>query len=207
MRMTTGAVLVLALLVGGCGGDGGEGGAEGMAMDSTMMPAGHDTMMPAGHDTMMAGMGGMRQGAAQEPDHEFLRMMSDHHLGLAAMGEDAANRAADASVKSAARKLTTKQAAQRDTMVAMIRRMYDERHDPAIMPQNRAQADSLRQTSGPEVDRYFLRTTIAHHEEGTRMIDRFMPRFTRPEVRQMAERMRAEQQREIQELRGKLQRL
>ena len=198
MRKRTTVVLGAALMVAaGCGGD--EGGAEGemVAMDTATMASQGDAAMP--------GMAGGGQNPAQDADHEFLRMMSDHHAGLEVMGADAMNRAVDDSVKSVAHNLHTKQAAQQDTMVAMIQRMYNEQHTPTIMPKNAAQADSLRQMSGADADRYFLRTTIAHHEEGIGMIDRFLPRFTKPEVRQMAEEMREEQQREIQELQRKLQ--
>lgn len=198
MRKRTTVVLGAALMVAaGCGGD--EGGAEGemVAMDTATMASQGDAAMP--------GMAGGGQNPAQDADHEFLRMMSDHHAGLEVMGADAMNRAVDDSVKSVAHNLHTKQAAQQDTMVAMIQRMYNEQYTPSIMPKNAAQADSLRQLSGADADRYFLRTTVAHHEEAIGMIDRFLPRFTKPEVRQMAEEMREEQQREIQELQSKLQ--
>ena len=194
--MKNGMAVVLAAALMTAAACGGEGDAEGeMAMDTTMVGA--------EGDTAMMGMGG-EQSPAQDADHEFLRMMSDHHEGLVVMGEDAMNRAVDDSVKSAAHMLHTKQDAGQDTMVMTIQRMYNEQHTPTIMPKNAAQADSLRQMNGAAADQYFLRTTIAHHEEGIQMIDQFLPRFTKPEVRQMAEKMRQEQQREIQELQGKL---
>lgn len=197
MRKGTAVVLGAALMMAaGCGGDGGDAEGEMVAMDTA-------TMASQG-DTAMMGMAGGDQGPPQDADHEFLRMMSDHHEGLEVMGADAMNRAVDDSVKSAAHNLHTKQAAQQDTMVAMIQRMYNEQHTPTIIPKNAAQADSLQQMTGADADRYFLRTTIAHHQEGIGMIERFLPRFTKPEVRQMAEGMREGQQREIQELQGKL---
>jgi uncharacterized protein (DUF305 family) len=195
MRKRTTVVLGAALMVAaGCGGDEGE--AEGEMMVDTAIVASQGN--PA-----MSGMAG--GGPAEDADHEFLRMMSDHHEGLEVMGADAMNRAVDDSVKSVAHNLHTKQAAQQDTMVSMIQRAYNEQYTPSIMPKNAAQADSLRQMSGADADRYFLRTTIAHHEEAIGMIDDFLPRFTKPEVRQMAEQMRREQQREIEELQSKLQ--
>ena len=195
MRKRTTVVLGAALMVAaGCGGDEGEAEGEMMVDTATVASQG---------DPAMSGMTG--GGPAQDADHEFLRMMSDHHEGLEVMGADAMNRAVDDSVKSVAHNLHTKQAAQQDTMVAMIQRAYNEQYTPSIMPGNAAQADSLRQMSGADADRYFLRTTIAHHEEAIGMIDDFLPRFTKPEVRQMAEQMRREQQREIEELQSKLQ--
>ena len=46
---------------------------------------------------------------------------------------------------------------------------------------------------------------IEHHQQGIAMIDRFLPRLTRPDVRAMAERMKADQQKEIQDLQAKVQ--
>lgn len=189
--MRSRALLLLGgLTIAGCGGEEGSETGAGTADSAATVT-----------DTATAGM---QHGAAQDADHEFLRMMSDHHEGLVAMGMDAMNRAQDDSVKSAAHRLHEKQAMERDSMVVMIQQMYNEQHRPTIIPKNQAQADSLRQMSGQGVDRYFLQTTIAHHREGIQMIDQHLPRLAKPQVRQMAEKMRAEQQKEIQELEGKL---
>ena len=196
MRTVKAALLGIGLMMGAACGAEERSEDGGMASDTDTVATGAD------NGAIAAGDG--QQSPPQDADHEFLRMMSDHHEGLEVMGADAMSRAVDDSVQSAAHQLHTKQAAQQDTMVAMIQRMYNEQHAPSIMPKNAAQADSLRQMTGNEVDRYFLRTTITHHEEGVGMIDRFLPRFTKPDVRQMAEQMRAEQQQEVQELQRKL---
>ena len=52
-------------------------------------------------------------------------------------------------------------------------------------------------TAGAEYDRAFYRHAIAHHRDGIRMTDDVLPRLTKPEVRQMAEKMKADQQKEI----------
>jgi uncharacterized protein (DUF305 family) len=43
-----------------------------------------------------------------------------------------------------------------------------------------------------------------HHEEGIKMIDQFSPRLTNAELKQMATKMKADQTKEIAELRRKL---
>jgi uncharacterized protein (DUF305 family) len=47
---------------------------------------------------------------------------------------------------------------------------------------------------------------VQHHREGIRMMDQFRPRVQAAEIRQMLDRMRSEQQREIQELEAKIAR-
>ena len=177
-----GSWAIAALLVAGCADDAAE---ERGAADDTA----------AVSDTAQATGSG---------ESRFLTEMSDHHEGLVRIAERAQDRVTDDSVRSAAQKLAQGQAMERDSMLAMAQRLHQVRHSAQPMPKNAAQADSLAGMSGSEADRYFLRTTIGHHREGIGMIDRHIARLTTPEVRAMAEEMRAKQEREIRELEGKL---
>ena len=91
-------------------------------------------------------------------------------------------------------------------MLAMLSQQYGDSITPMTMPNNQSMLNSLLQTSGTEFDRTFYRHVIAHHREGIQMIDQHLPHLT-GEVRQMAERMRADQQREIREFEGKMNQL
>jgi uncharacterized protein (DUF305 family) len=163
----------------------------------------------ASRDTVAAGtaadtgMAAMQHGPAKDADHEFLRRMSDHHEGLVQMATQAMNRASSSATQSEAHQLHQKQQQERDQMVGMIRTAYGETHTPSVMPAHRAMSDSLQQKSGAEYDRDFYRHVVMHHREGVRMIDEFLPRLTRPDVRQMAEKMKADQTREIAEFERK----
>lgn len=143
---------------------------------------------------------------ARDADHMFLRMMSDHHEGLVQMAMQAMQRGGTQAVKDDARALHRKQVAERDEMVGVLDRAYDEEHVPTPMAMHRAQADSLAAAPGGEHDEMFYRMVIDHHRQGVMMIDHLLPRLRRPDVREMAERMRAEQEREVQELGAKLNR-
>jgi uncharacterized protein (DUF305 family) len=149
------------------------------------------------------GMAAMQRGSAKDADHEFLRRMSDHHEGLIQMATQAMSRASSSATQSEAHQLHQKQQQERDQMVGMIRTAYGETHTPSVMPAHRAMNDSLQQKSGAEYDRDFYRHVVMHHREGVRMIDEFLARLTRPDVRQMAEKMKADQTREIAEFERK----
>ena len=142
-------------------------------------------------------------GPAKDADHEFLRMMADHHEGLVAMMGSAMTRASTATAKADATRLRHKQEQERDEMIAMIRKMYSESHQPTIMPDNKAMNDSLQAKAGAEYDRDMYRHVVMHHREGVQMIDKFLPRLQKPDVRAMAEKMRADQTREIAEFEAK----
>jgi uncharacterized protein (DUF305 family) len=176
----------LMFVVSGCAGGGDT--------------ASSDTAAP-GADT--SGQLGAQPAAARDADHEFLRKMSDHHEGMVQMASQAMTKASASTTQSAAHQLHQKQQQERDQMVGTIRSAYGETYTPTVMPSNRAMNDSLQQKSGAAYDRDFYRHVLMHHREGVQMIDQFMPRLTRPEVRQMADKMKQDQQREIRELEPK----
>ena len=149
------------------------------------------------------GMAGMDHGPAKDADHEFLRKMSDHHEGLIQMASAAMTKASKSSTQGDAHNLHTKQAAERDSMVAMIRTAYSETHMPMVMEKNRAQNDSLQALSGARYDQTFYRIVVDHHREGVAMIDSMLSRLMKPEVKRMAEKMKADQQKEITEFQRK----
>ena len=167
--------------------------------------AGGDT--DSGGAAVGDGSGGAATVDSPSADVQFLRQMSDHHQGLVLISEQAHTRAQDDSVRTVAENFHMKQAAERDSMIAMLSEMFNEQHTPEAMAKNRAQADSVSGMSGTEADRYYLQTVIGHHREGIATIDQQMPSLSMDHVRTMAERMRSDQQREIQELEGKLESL
>ena len=150
-----------------------------------------------------SGMTGMDHPAAKDADNEFLRNMADHHEGLVQMASTAMTKASKSTTQGDAHNLHTKQAAERDSMVAMLRSAYNDSHTPMVMEKNRAQNDSLQRLSGAEYDRTFYRLVVDHHREGIAMIDAMLSRLTKPDVRSMAEMMKADQQKEITEFQRK----
>ncbi|MDQ3516410.1 MAG: DUF305 domain-containing protein [Gemmatimonadota bacterium] len=145
-----------------------------------------------------AGMDAMDHAPAKDADHEFLRMMVDHHEGMIVMADTALDRLTGATAKADARKLHDVQRQERDRMIGMIKDWYSEAYMPMPMPSNTAMIDSLQRTSrGSVYDRVFYRQVVNHHTEALRMVDAYLPRAKRAEVRQMAEKMRTDQAREI----------
>jgi len=187
------------ILAAACGG-ADRGAADTGGASAAAVAMGGDTGM-AGMDSKMAGT---NRPPARDANHEFLRMMTDHHEGLVVMASAAMTKATRPGTQADAHQLHTKQAAERDTLLAKIRSAYNETHTPTVMPDNRAMNDSLQQKSGAAYDRDFYRNVIAHHRQAIQMIDQFMPRLTDPQLRQMAEKMRRDQTREITEFERKM---
>ena len=154
---------------------------------------------PAPSDSMagMAGMPGMNRAPAKDADHEFLRNMIDHHEGFIQMAMAAMTKASKPETQGDAHNGYTKQADEQKKMIADVQSMYGETVTPMMMPIHKAMNDSLQATSGAEYDRTFYRMVVEHHRAGIKMTDELLPRLTKPEVKQMAAKMKADQQKEI----------
>jgi uncharacterized protein (DUF305 family) len=158
----------------------------------------------AGHT--MSGMQGMAN-MTGNADHDFLRMMADHHDGLVLMTQmtehrkDVGTAAADAAKLDAAQR---KQVAQMETL---LEKDYKDRYVPKVMPEHQAMADDLKTKSGKEYERTFYQDIIKHHQEAITMIDAYLPRAKNPMAKQMAEKMKAVQTTQIAEYQQKLAKL
>ena len=170
------------------------------------------TIAPAVHDSVATGM--LPENSASAPptasavapsvDQQFLRMMSDHHKGLIALTHATIERKDRLAVKSEAEQLDTKQDAELDQMVTMLEQQYHDAYAPKISPDNQAMFDSLKLMTGEAYDRTFRQDVIKHHQDGIAMIDQYVPRLTDAKLKSMAEKMKANQQRDIAMLQKKL---
>ena len=173
--------------------------AGATATPAAVAPSTADTAKPMDHSAMA----NMNRPPAKNADDEFLRMMSDHHEGMIQMANAAMTKASNATVQGDAHRLHTKQAEDQKKMVGMAESMYADKVTPMVMPSNKAMMDALQAKTGAEYDRAFYANVIAHHQEGIKMIDDMLPKLAKPDVKQMAERMKSEQQKEIAEFRTK----
>jgi uncharacterized protein (DUF305 family) len=186
---------------------GGRNDAAGDSTGATTVGA------AAATDTGMAGMAGMdhanmdmpamNRSAPRDSNQVFLRMMSDHHQGLIVMSDSAHPRLQSETAHADATKLGQKQKSEQQQMLSMLSRQYQDSVTPTIMSSNRAMIDSVTRTpKGAEADRVYYRQVVAHHREGLQHTEMQLPHLT-GEVKQMAERMRTEHQREIAEFERK----
>lgn len=158
------------------------------AADTTKKPAG--------------GMAGMAM--TGDPDHDFLRMMSDHHKGLIAMAHETVESKDNITVKPIAKRLDAEQDKEIDKMSTMLDSAFKDSYTPMIMPDNQAMLDSLKSKTGAAYDHTFLENVIKHHEAAVKMIDDYLPKAKMPALKAMAEQMKATQQKEITEFQAKL---
>lgn len=139
-----------------------------------------------------------------DPDRDFLRMMSDHHKGLIAMAHETmeAERGTPES-RADARKLDTKQDGEIEQMVKLLEAAYKDPYEPKVMPADQEIVDSLMRESGRAYASKFYRNVVAHHQRAITMIDEYLPRAVRADVKAMAEQMKKDQLAEITEFERK----
>ncbi|MES2521897.1 MAG: DUF305 domain-containing protein [Gemmatimonadota bacterium] len=184
---------------------GGDSAAAQAAGASTSAATPDTAAGMAGMDH--SAMGSMKPmgGATGDPDRDFLRMMSDHHKGLIAMAhmtmEDA--KKGSPATKADAEKLDAKQDAELDSMVTKLEQQYKDPYNPQIMPDNQKMVDELQAQSGAAYDRMFYQHVVHHHQQAIQMIDQHMPMMKDAQIKAMAERMKRDQTREIEEFQRK----
>jgi uncharacterized protein (DUF305 family) len=151
----------------------------------------------------MPGMSGM-SGMTNDPNHDFLRMMTDHHKGLIQMAHMTIERKDKLSVKGEAETLDHKQDQELDKMMTMLEHQYKDPYTPKVTPENQAMTDALTPLSGTAYSRKFVENVIAHHQMGIQMIDQFLPKLTDAKLKTMAETMKSDQQKDIARLQKEL---
>ncbi|HYC49910.1 MAG TPA: DUF305 domain-containing protein [Gemmatimonadaceae bacterium] len=128
---------------------------------------------------------------SESPDVAFLRAMIDHHEGLLFVIMTAMNNTSREATRSHAQRLHRQRTAERDSMVALLRRTFAVGHTPRIDPADIVKADSIPNREGEARDALFYRILARHHEDGVRLIERHTGELQDPAVRTLAEQLKA----------------
>ena len=132
-----------------------------------------------------------------DADHDFLRMMSDHHQGMIAMAHTTMERNDIGGAAADAKRIDAAQDKELDRMVTMLEKHFKDAYAPKVMPDNQAMADMLKGKNGTEYERAFYENTIKHHQEAVKMVDEYLPKGKIAALKQIAEKMKADQTKEI----------
>lgn len=140
-----------------------------------------------------------------DADRDFLRMMSDHHKGLIALAHESMLQGGRGTAQSQvdAQVLDARQDRELEQMVTMLVKYYQDPHQPAVTLTDQALIDSVLATSGPAYASAFYRFVAAHHRQAATMIDAYLPRAGRADLKALAERMRSDHLAEIKEFERK----
>lgn len=179
-------------------------GMEGMTMGTPMAEDGHD----------MAGQ-------SVEFDQLYIDMMLPHHASIIALAQAAQERLTDERLQTMADNIITAQSAENEelrgyreqwygspdpmpmdvSMMGMMTEMMPGMGDMATMQmQMDPQALVAAFCAGEDPDLTFIDLTIPHHEMAIQASEAALEQATHEEIQTVAERVIADQQREIDEL-------
>ncbi len=139
-----------------------------------------------------------------DADQDFLRMMSDHHKGMIAMAHMTKERNDVGTAAADAKKLDAGQDKELDRMVTMLEKDFKDAYKPKVMPDNQEMADQMKSKNGTAYERAFYENTITHHQAAVKMVEEYLPKGKSAAIKQMAEKIKADQTKEIAEFQKKI---
>ncbi len=161
---------------------------------------------PVPPDTAMGSTAGMSN-MTGDADHDFLRMMSDHHKGLIVLAHMTKEKQDVGTARADATKLDAAQDKELDHMMTMLEKDFKDPYAPKVMPEHQAMADALKPMTGKDYGRTFYQDVIKHHQGALKMIDDYLPKAKNAMLKQMAEKMKADQGKEIADFEKKVAKL
>ena len=138
-------------------------------------------------------------------DADFVHMMTKHHQGGIEMSKVEESKGADAAVKGLATKIRQGQERDIPEMASWTKRHSGapsadaKSHDTMMQKEHQETMAKLNAASGAALDRMFATEMAKHHEMAIQMID--TATLKDPELRKMADKMKATQTEELKELR------
>ncbi|HVS60887.1 MAG TPA: DUF305 domain-containing protein [Gemmatimonadaceae bacterium] len=134
-----------------------------------------------------------------DPDHDFLRHMSDHHTGLIVLTHAAIESNRSPSFQPAIRKLEDDHDHELDIILSMLRRIYKDEYLPGAPRECNFMAQTLR--AGTSDSTTFFRSALKIEEQALQIINDYLPKATNAQVRRLAEELRRDEPREIAAIR------
>jgi uncharacterized protein (DUF305 family) len=201
--VVAGVAATATVVLSACGGDDSSG--SGMDHGSGMASA------PASPSA---------RAVFNDADVMFAQMMIQHHRQAIEMAEMADTRAADADVKSLAAKIKAAQQPEIETLTGWLNAWGkpasmpsgsmdtgDMGHSPMPGMMSDTDMKKLTEAEGAEFDKQFLTMMTAHHKGAITMAEDEVAKGSNPEAKALAAKIVQDQQAEIAEMQGILDRL
>lgn len=149
-------------------------------------------------DTVARGLAdSARARAAADPDRYFLRWMIDHHAELGYLAHQALRHPDSLTIRDEAYRADRTLDAETTEMRALLRGAYGDTIPPAIRKEHVAMVTPFSELAGERYSSAFRAFLLTHHREAARMTDSLLPRLARPQVRALAQRLKAARARDI----------
>jgi len=138
-----------------------------------------------------------------DPDHDSLRRMSDHHKDLLRITHAVLESNSSAAADPVLRKFEDEHDHELDTLLALLRSMYNDSYLPQNDPQNDYVVATMR---GPQTDYVgiFVAAALKSEQNAVRLVNDYLPKAKNPKVRTFAQELLRDEPGEMEALRRSL---
>ena len=199
---------LLALILAGCGGNTAEqAGQNGPGANApTNAPAANaPTNGPHTGHTMdhsqMPSMARLAEATGDAFDAAFMSQMIEHHAGAVTMSQAAAKKAKRPEIKEATAKIIAEQKREIAQMTGWLKDWYKKEPDSEMRSLMKKDMETMmsafERESEQDADRAFLTHMKMHHQMAVDMAKMAEEKAAKPELRELAKKMRESQAKEI----------
>ena len=123
-------------------------------------------------------------------DHDLLRSIGDHAKNIILLSDAALEWNQRPEIEDLIRRMEERHGHDLDTTTSLLRNAFDDRYVFQPTSEMRATAGALRR---PESDhrRLFLNAALKAEQDASEGIDTYLPKIKRPDVRHLAQRLKA----------------
>jgi uncharacterized protein (DUF305 family) len=138
-----------------------------------------------------------------DPDHDFLRAMSNHHKNVIVLADAALEANTRPDLDPVIRQLEERHGHELDAMTSVLRKTYKDAFISSPSSQTKLTAGVLRR-SGSDYRRIFLDAVMKAEEDGARIADFYLLKTKRTEVDRLADRIKTNEAHDLVAIRKQL---
>lgn len=131
-----------------------------------------------------------------DPDHDFLRVMSNHHKSVIVLADAALEANTRADMEAVIRQLEERHGHELEAMTTVLRKTFKDGFISSPSAEIRLTAGELRR-SRSDYRRIFLNGAIKAEEDGARIADFYLLRTKRTEVDRLADKIKTSEARDL----------
>ncbi len=123
-------------------------------------------------------------------DHDFLRSISDHEKNVIVLSDAALDWNQRPEIEDLIRRMEERHGHDLDTTTSLLRNAFDDRYVSQPTSEMRSTADALRHHESDH-PRLFLTAALKAEQDASGVIDTYLPKIKRPDVRHLAQSLKA----------------
>lgn len=159
------------------------------------------TLVVLGAAAIVANVAHAQAPSTRTPDQRLVEELANLNRGVALLAHETMHRAGTFPSKADAQAVDKEHDDEMDHLSAALK-MLNDSYAPRASHADSATATALRTQSGAAYDRAFRSDVVSLDRRAIEAIDHYLPQLTNPQIKTLAQRMRAAAQTEMKRLGG-----